>query len=64
MDAALDRLRAEGFNVRPEDVAKLSPLGFKPINILGRYALTLPETVARGGLRPLHAPNAGGIDDA
>jgi len=64
MDAALDRLRAEGFDVRPEDVARLSPLGFKHINMLGRYAFTLPETVARGELRPLRDPNAAGIDDA
>ena len=64
MDAALNRLRAEGFDVRPEDVARLSPLGFKHINMLGRYAFTLPETVARGELRPLRDPNATGIDDA
>jgi TnpA family transposase len=64
MDAALDRLHAEGFDVRPEDVARLSPLGFKHINMLGRYAFTLPETVARGELRPLRDPNAAGIDDA
>jgi hypothetical protein len=45
-------------------VARLSPLGFKHINMLGRYAFTLPETVARGELRPLRDPNAAGIDDA
>ena len=64
MDAALDRLRADAFDVWPEDVARLSPLGFKHINMLGRYAFTLPETVARGELRPLRDPNAIGIDDA
>jgi hypothetical protein len=47
VDAALDRLR---FNVRDEDVARLSPLGFDHINMLGRYAFTLPEKVARGEL--------------
>ncbi len=36
MDAALDQLRAEGFDVRQEDVARLSPLGFDHINMLGR----------------------------
>ena len=56
MDAAPDQLRAEGFDVRPEDVARLSPLGFKHINMLGRYAFTLPDTVARGELRPLRDP--------
>jgi len=56
MDAALDRLRAEGHDVRDEDVARLSPLGFDHINMLGRYAFTLPDTVARGELRPLRDP--------
>ena len=31
MDAALSQLRAEGFDVLPEDVARLSPLGFDHI---------------------------------
>jgi Tn3 transposase DDE domain len=56
MDAALHQLRAEGINVRDEDVARLSPLGFDHINMLGRYAFTLPDTVARGELRPLRNP--------
>ena len=58
MDAALAQLRAEGHEVRDEDVARLSPLGFEHINMLGRYAFTLPETVARGELRPLRDPSA------
>jgi TnpA family transposase len=53
MDAALAQLRAEGFPVRDEDVARLTPLGHEHINMLGRYAFTLPEPVARGELRPL-----------
>jgi hypothetical protein len=32
MDTALDRLRAEGHDVRREDVARLSPLGFDHID--------------------------------
>ncbi len=65
MDAALNRLRAEGYDVRDEDVARLSPLGFEHINMLGRYAFTLPEPVARGELRPLRDPNtaAGDTDE-
>ena len=62
MDAALNQLRAEGFDVRPEDVARLSPLGFEHINMLGRYAFTLPDAVARGELRPLRNPAASGAD--
>jgi TnpA family transposase len=62
MDAALNQLRAEGFDVRDEDVARLSPLGFDHINMLGRYAFTLPDTVARGELRPLRDPRIKGDD--
>lgn len=56
MDAALNRLRTDGHDVRDEDMARLSPLGFEHINMLGRYAFTLPDTVARGELRPLRDP--------
>jgi len=56
MDAALDQLRAEGFHVRPENVARLSPLGFDHFNMLGRYAFTLPDGIARSELRPLRDP--------
>ena len=56
MDAALNQIRSEGFDVRDEDVARLSPLGFDHINMLGRYAFTLPDMVARGELRPLRDP--------
>src|SRR5215469_3507897 len=53
MDAALNQLRAEGFDARAADVARLSPLGFDHINMLGRYAFALPDSVAQGQLRPL-----------
>ena len=64
IDAALDQLGAEGHVILVEDVARLSPLGFRHINMLGRYAFTIPDMVARGELRPLRDPNAMGIDDA
>ena len=63
MDAALDQLRAKGVEAQPEDVARLSPLGHTHINMLGRYAFTLPDTVARGELRPLRDPHTVGPDD-
>jgi TnpA family transposase len=56
MDAVLGQLRAEGFDVRDEDVARLSPLAHEHINMLGQYAFILPEPVARGELRPLRIP--------
>ena len=48
--------RAEGMEVKPEDVARLSPLIHKHINFQGRYSFALSESVARGGLRPLRDP--------
>jgi len=54
MDAVLDQLRREGYPVRPEDEARLSPFGHEHINMLGRYSFSVPEAVARGELRPLY----------
>jgi TnpA family transposase len=57
IDAALAQLREEGFLVLDEDVARLSPLGFGHINMLGRYSFAVPEAVRRGELRPLRGPS-------
>jgi len=57
MEAALQHLRAEGAEVRDEDVARLSPLVHRHINFQGRYSFALSETVARGELRPLRDPD-------
>ncbi len=56
LGVALEQLRAEGAAVNPEDVARLSPLGYDHINLLGRYTFALAEPLARGALRPLHDP--------
>jgi TnpA family transposase len=61
MEAVLTQLRQEGYPVLDEDVARLSPLSFEHINLLGRYIFTLPEAIAQGQLRPLRDPNR---DDA
>ena len=53
IDAALQQLRAEDFPVLPGNVARLSPLVYEHINLLGRYAFSVPEAVQRGQLRPL-----------
>jgi len=58
MDAVLEQLRIEGYALKPEDVARLSPLIFDHINFLGRYAFALPDSVAHGQLRPLRSPDA------
>lgn len=57
IDAALNHLRATGYEVRPEDVARLSPLGTKHIHFLGRYSFALADAVAQGRLRPLRDPS-------
>lgn len=58
IQAALDQLTREGWNISQSDVARISPLAFKHINFLGRYAFDLPEAVAEGALRPLRKPTS------
>jgi len=58
IDHAVETLRVEGMDVRPEDVARLSPLGFAHIGILGHYQFVVPASVRRGDLRPLRTPGA------
>lgn len=58
IDAALGQLRQEGFLVRDEDVARLSPfIHERHINLLRRYSFAVPEAVTRGERRPLRNPN-------
>jgi TnpA family transposase len=57
IDAALEQLRREGYPIKDEDVARLSPLVFEHINLLGRYTFSMPESVQRGELRPLRTPD-------
>ena len=63
LDAALAALRTEGFPVREEEVARLSPLGCEHINLLGRYAFSVPDQVRRGELRPLRDPAAAAAEN-
>jgi len=53
MDAVLSQLRSDGYPVKPEDEARLSPLGHQHINMPGCYSFSVLEAVARGELRPL-----------
>jgi TnpA family transposase len=61
IDAAVAQLRAEGHEIRDEDVARLSPLKHKNLNVLGRYSFTASQPV--DGLRPLRDPDAVSLDD-
>ena len=56
IDAAVAQLRAEGHEILDEDVAWLSPLVHKNLNVLGRYSLT--ASTPKGGLRD---PDAVGL---
>jgi hypothetical protein len=62
IDAAVAQLRAEGHEIRDEDIARLSPLKHKNLNLLGRYSFTA-SVPAVGALRPLRDPDAAGLDD-
>ena len=57
MNAVLDYLRETGFDVREEDMERLSPLVSHHINFVGKYHFSLPEEVKRGELRPFYNPN-------
>jgi TnpA family transposase len=56
IQAAISQLKREGGEPDTVDVARISPLAFKHINFLGRYAFSLPKAVADGKLRPLRNP--------
>lgn len=51
MDRALAQLRTAGHTLALTDVARLSPLGYDHVNVLGRYSFTLPETIQDGAWR-------------
>lgn len=63
IDAAVAQLRADGHEIRDEDIARLSPLKHRNLNVLGRYSFTASRPPG-GTLRALRDPDAnGGLDD-
>nr|WP_153812399.1 Tn3 family transposase [Streptomyces sp. SUK 48] len=67
IDAVVARLKAEGHEIRGEDIAQPSPLKHRDPNLLGRYRFTagvpaagVPATCA---LRPLRDPDATELDE-
>ena len=56
INAALEQLAREGHHFTSEDVARLSPLVFEHINLLGRYAFSARKRLLGGELRPLRNP--------
>ena len=59
IDLAVNVLRGQGYPVRHEDAARLSPLGYAHINMLGRYSFR--ASGAEQKLRPLRDPDATGL---
>ncbi|WDT60271.1 Tn3 family transposase [Streptomyces sp. G7(2002)] len=62
IDVAVAQLKAEGHEIRDEDIARLSPLKHRNLNLLGRYSFTA-STPAAGALRPLRDPDAPELDE-
>jgi TnpA family transposase len=58
MQSVLDHLQ-QSIEINKEDEARLSPLGYGHINVLGHYSFTLAEQVKKGKLRPLNLPSTG-----
>ncbi|MEE1842809.1 MULTISPECIES: Tn3 family transposase [unclassified Streptomyces] len=62
IDAAVARFRAEGHETRDEDIARLSRLKHRNLNLLGRYSFTASSPAA-DALRPLRDPDAPELDE-
>ncbi len=60
LDAILSQLRDEGYPVRDDDMARLSPLASQHVNFLGRYAFTSSPPAE---LRALRDPNESDDED-
>ncbi len=58
LDRILQRLREGGYEVRDEDVARLSPYMFAHIKVHGHYSFAPLNLEAGIGNRPLHDPAA------
>ena len=58
MDAAINQLLSEGWQIKDEDKARLSPLPHSHFNMLGRYQFNLPEELKDGAMRPLRDAEA------
>ncbi len=53
----LDGLEVVDEPPRSEDIARLSPLRFEHINMLGCYHFDLHDEAKHGGMRPLRDPD-------
>ena len=62
LDAAVRQLRAQGYPVLEEDLARLSPFVNTNLGVHGTYSFVLPD-LAPGAIRELRDPEAVGEDD-
>ena len=62
LDAAVRHLRAQGYPVREEDMARLSPFVSQHLGVHGTYSFVLPD-LAPGAIRDLRDPDAADQDD-
>ena len=58
----MQQLRAQGYPVRDEDVAWLSPFMRKHVNVHGKYSFAAPD-LPEGTTRQLRDPDAPDEDD-
>lgn len=57
MEASLNHLKKQSFEVRKEDETRLSPLLYHHINMLGHYSFSIADSIMKGQLRPLNQPS-------
>lgn len=57
MRDVLEHIERQGKTLKDEDIARLSPLSHKHVNMLGHYSFTLTKQVLNGELRPLKQPS-------
>ena len=53
IERAIEHLRRAGEPVADADIARLTPLGYAHLNVLGRYTFALSEPIAKGEWHPL-----------
>jgi hypothetical protein len=56
MAAVIDQLRSEGWTVKEEDIARLSPARYEHVNPYGKYRFEVEEGLSRFRLRAMRQP--------
>ena len=62
LDAAVRQLKAQGYPVLDEDMARLSPFVSRYLGVHGTYTFALPD-LAPGAIRELRDPDGPDEDD-